>query len=151
MNSPAGDLTSTIDSTLQNMEAQQAQTFAPDYLQEQEALHNSLIETKQAIEDTITTQDPANDPSGDEEASEEDTFNLKGPQGSTVEGAVNTIQNGAQGQDGPILSVTTAQGDVIYYRGNRIDSIERWDGAVLRNITVDDNNNLIAADITYPD
>ena len=147
----AGDLTtSTIDNTLNQMEAQQTQTFAPDYLQAQAALHDSLIDTKQAIEDTISTQ---NVKTGSEEtASDNTSIELKGPRGDGEyhDTTAGTAQNLIP-QDGPILSVTTAQGDVIYYRGSRIDSIERWDGAILRDIAVDKDNNLIAAQITYPD
>ncbi|MCX5712635.1 MAG: hypothetical protein NTY47_06175, partial [Candidatus Omnitrophica bacterium] len=37
------------------------------------------------------------------------------------------------------------------YKGSVIDSIERKDGAILRNLTLDENNNLLDTEITYPD
>ena len=63
-----------------------------------------------------------------------------------IEEAANT-----PGPDGAILSVTTQDGDIVHYAGSAISSIEKKDGTVLRDLVIDGNNNLLAAEITYID
>jgi len=148
----AGDL---IENTLERMNAEQSQTFAPAYLQNQQALHDGMISQKQAIEEA------ANLRYGTASATRvpnqtEPTIELKGPRGGsspelTTATPPLTGEPATLTQDEAILSVTTGEGDIIHYRDGAIESIERPDGTILRNIALDADNNLIAAEITYAD
>ncbi len=156
----AGDL---IDYSIDKLNAEQSQTFAPAYLQDQQAMHEELISQKQAIEDGAAlqtlTQDTLASDSADS-SSDVASIELQGPTGGegvismALEGAaiplLASVENLSSGQSSA-LSLTTEAGDVIYYIGNTIDRIERADGTILRNIILDANNNLQDADIIYAD
>jgi YD repeat-containing protein len=151
----AGDL---IEATLNRQYQEQAQTFGPAYLESQQASAESLITQKQAVEDNSTY---LNSLSAAQPAPAEETLTMQGPRGG---GAVSTTYSvstlgerptqqtqGTASSDGSVLSITTAAGDIINYKNNKIDSIEKKDGTIIRNIVVDENNNLITAEITYVD
>ncbi|MDD5436751.1 MAG: hypothetical protein PHX20_04315, partial [Candidatus Omnitrophica bacterium] len=158
----AGDLVETV---LNRQSDNQAQTFAPSYLQNQQAIQESIISQKQDAENFANSVSAAGiidsavpQPEGD------NSVTLQGPRGG---GGAKTVQpmasasaedggaSQAGGQSGdadaPILSITAASGDVIHYKNNAIDSIKKTDGTILRNIVVDENDNLIGAEITYSD
>nr|MBP7056827.1 hypothetical protein [Candidatus Omnitrophota bacterium] len=69
----AADLT---EATLNNMTSQQSQTFAPEYLQSQEAIHQEIIDQEQAIEYAGYTQAITTSEVGLPEA---ETLELQGP------------------------------------------------------------------------
>ncbi len=153
----AGDI---AVSALDSLNDSQAQTFAPNYLQKQEAIHESVVDQKNMIEAFSVTQSPLTI-SGDIEPPKEETLDLKGPMvGASVEAATNTvsyIEPYGDGElpvipsDGAILSVTTQEGDVIHYIGSAIDYIERADGSILRELLFGSEGELLGAEITYPD
>ena len=149
----AGDL---INAALEQQYKDQSQTFAPSYLQNQQSSVEALISQKQTIEDTITTQNLLT--SADTQPPDDESIDLKGPRGggesSTVtQSSVETQASSVAGptEDPSIITVTTETGDVVHYKGDSIDSIERNDGAVLNSITLDGDNNLVGAEITYSD
>ncbi|MDP2928607.1 MAG: hypothetical protein Q8O01_00905, partial [Candidatus Omnitrophota bacterium] len=152
----AGDL---ISAALERQYQEQSQTFAPSYLQNQQSAAESMISQKQAIEDSmaaqnITTPAPDTPPPADE------SLDLKGPRGASGGQAtastapaqtVLSKESEASSQSSAALSVTTQAGDVIHYKDSRIASIEKKDGAVLRDLILDEKNNLLGAEIRYPD
>lgn len=145
----AGD---PISIALDNLNAAQNQTFAPAYLQSQQTAVESLIEQKQTIEDTLNLQNAQSQPSDTDDTG----LSLKGPIGgvSTVSTQSSATQvNGleAQPEESARISLTTQAGDIIHYLDGAIDFIERADGTVLRNITIDSNNDLVGSDVTYTD
>ncbi|GEM_PF-5901024 len=166
----AGDL---IETVLDRQYDEQSQTFAPSYLQDQQVLQENVIAINQDAEnfqDTVTasTQDQA----VAQPESDDTSLSLQGPRGGS-EGSIAPLAAAATSQtpepsasDGqgtpdsgaPILSVTTAAGDIIHYKAGQIDSIEKKEGdsfiiirRVQDKIFVDANNNLMNAEIVYPD
>ena len=120
----AGDL---INAALEQQYKDQSRTFAPDYLQNQQSAAESLVSQKQAIEDSMNTQNLMT--SADTQPPPDETIDLKGPRGgsggeSTAnKAAMQTLsEGGAAPQDGAVLSVTTQAGDVIHYKDGQIDS-----------------------------
>lgn len=148
----AGDL---INAALEQQYKDQSQTFAPSYLQSQQSAAESIISQKQAIENTINTQNLLN--STNTQPPTEETLDLKGPRGGSDSGetasnvVMQTLSEGGATQNGAVLSVTTQAGDVIHYKDGQIDSIEKSDGTILQNLTLDENNNLLGAEIIHPD
>jgi hypothetical protein len=145
----AGDL---INVVLEQQCAEQSQTFAPTYLQNQQTAVENLITQKQSIENALSTQDILNNAII---TPPEESLDLQGPCSSSEGGGgANMLMMQGEGGDpsmGFVLSVTTQAGDVINYRDGAIYSIEKEDGSVLTNIVVDENNNLLGAEITYSD
>ena len=145
----AGDL---IDTTLNKQYEEQSQTFAPAYIKSQQANNEALISQKQAIED-FSNQTAS--PSIQTQSSVNDSITLQGPKsgsgGQTMAVSSMNVTADEPETGETVLSVTTQAGDVIYYREGAIDHIEKKDGTVLRNIVVDENNNLLEAGITYID
>ena len=152
----AGDL---IDTVLNKQTDAQAQTFAPSYLQNQQAMQESIIGQKQDAENFASSVSAVNSASSNnkQQSSDDASLPLKGPRGgrsaSIAKAATASaqVQQQASDSNNPVLSVTTAAGDVINYKNNAIDSVQKKDGTVLTNIVVDANNNLVGARITYKD
>ena len=152
----AGDL---IDTVLNKQTDAQAQTFAPSYLQNQQAMQESVIGQKQDAENFASSVSAVNSASSNnkQQSSDDASLPLKGPRGgrsaSIAKAATASaqVQQQASDSNNPVLSVTTAAGDVINYKNNAIDSVQKKDGTVLTNIVVDANNNLVGARITYKD
>ncbi|MCX5678862.1 MAG: cysteine peptidase family C39 domain-containing protein [Candidatus Omnitrophica bacterium] len=152
----AGDLAAT---TLENLNQEQSQTFAPDYLQNQQTASQSMITQKQDVEDTINSQaQTANNISGNTKESSDNSIELQGPKsassgqaGATSSSTIIEEAANAPEGDGAILSVTTGDGDIVHYADGAISSIEKKDGTVLRDLVIGENNELIAANITYKD
>ncbi|UCD55693.1 MAG: hypothetical protein JSV93_02590, partial [Candidatus Omnitrophota bacterium] len=146
----AGDLYSPID----EFNEQQSQQFAPDYVNNQQTTLEHLVNQKQDIENTINIQDLTG--SQEEPPSEEDILNLQGPKGEIADGVVLT-EPPAEGeaeqplQLEPVFSFVTEDGDIIHYADNEIDYIEKKDGTIFWNVVLDENNNLLDADIEYTD
>jgi len=147
----AGDLINTV---LEQQYKDQSQTFAPQYLQAQQTAAESLVDQKQAITDYINPI-PASAQTDLGATQTDESLPLRGPiAGEQSASGVNLVagaQSAPVAEDSPIISLTTASGDVIHYRGSAIDYIEKQDGTVLRNIVVDINNNLLGAEISFPD
>ncbi|MFA6142320.1 MAG: cysteine peptidase family C39 domain-containing protein [Candidatus Omnitrophota bacterium] len=160
----AGDL---IDTTLERLNAQQSQTFAPSYLQNQQSVQETLVSQKQDIENFSVNQAAANNATTS--AATDETLDLKGPM-STDTGAVlmaatvpgdgsSQGSGGGDPQGDSVLSITTQAGDVIHYKGGAIDYIEKKneDGSftVIKRVEglefVDSSNNLKNAEIIYAD
>ncbi|MDD5174666.1 MAG: hypothetical protein PHV48_07595, partial [Candidatus Omnitrophica bacterium] len=148
----AGDL---IGTALENQYKEQSQTFAPAYLKNQQSAVESLISQKQDISDAINAQSAGLSKSIQNSSSAAESLDLKGPRGDsgsrTAAAPAAAEGESAPVDDGAILSVTTQDGDIIRYKGSIIDSIEKKDGTVLRELTLDEDNNLIGAEITYAD
>ena len=149
----AGDL---IEATLNKQYAEQSQTFAPSYINSQQANSEALINQKQAIEDATNVQGVTTQvASTSVETTADDSVTLQGPKGgsgkSTAASSEISTQSLTSQDDSSVLSVTTQAGDVIYYKEGAIDYIQRKDGTILRNIVVDENDNLTDAEITYSD
>ena len=66
-----------IDSIIDDQSREQSQTFAPAYLQEQQAIHESLISQKQDTEDNLLIQNTTL--SQDEALIAEENVDLQGP------------------------------------------------------------------------
>ncbi|MDP3730679.1 MAG: hypothetical protein Q8R14_04040, partial [Candidatus Omnitrophota bacterium] len=150
----AGDL---INAALEQQYKEQAQTFAPAYLQTQQAAAEALISQQQANEDYMASQTAVQTTSSDAGQGEEPVIELKGPRGGAENTVITTaayqtatVQT-ASASDSAVLSITTVEGDIIRYKDGAIDSIEKKDGTVLRNIILDENNNLLGAEIIHPD
>ena len=150
----AGDLYS-IDEVLDRQYDEQSSTFAPDYVQSQQSIHEDLISIQQDIENFDYTA--AESSTADTQETEEDALDLQGPTGSSDEpvlyaAAASEGDGGAEPpQEGAILSITTQDGDVIHYQDGSIYSIDKADGTVIRNIALDSDGNLLDADIEYTD
>ena len=143
----AGDL---IEATLNKQYAEQSQTFAPSYINSQQANSEALINQKQAIEDATNVQGVTTQvASTSVETTADDSVTLQGPKGgsgkSTAASSEISTQSLTSQDDSSVLSVTTQAGDVIYYKEGAIDYIQRKDGTILRNIVVDENDNLTDA------
>lgn len=128
----AGDL---VNTALDQQYKDQSQTFAPAYLQTQQAAAESLISQKQAAEDAISAQNlmtPA-----DTQPQPDALLDLKGPVGGSGSGTVAahaTPQTSAEEnstQDDSVISVTTEAGDVIRYKAGWVESVVKKDGTVL--------------------
>ena len=151
----AGDL---INTALEQQYKDQSQTFAPSYLQNQQSAAESLVSQKQDIEDAISTQNLTTSTANTQPPVDE-SLDLKGPRGASggqiaannATAQTLTQEGTTPSQNGAILSVTTQAGDVIHYKDSLIDSIEKKDGTVLKNLISDNNNGLIGAEIKYPD
>ena len=153
----AGDI---AVSALDNLNDSQAQTFAPNYLQKQETIHEAIVDQKQAIEEFGANQ-AALTTSGVIEPPAEEKLDLKGPIGGSSGKAVVSMASYTQpsedggtpatSSDGAVLSITTQEGDVIHYRGSAIDYIERPDGSTLRNLRFGVDGSLLDAEIAYQD
>ncbi len=144
----AGDL---IDTVLNKQADAQTQTFAPSYLQNQQAMQESVINQHQDAENfasTVSAVSASSTTNNTQQSSGDALLPLKGPRGGgsapTAKAMVAQGQNAAQtsGSTSPVLNVTTSAGDVINYKDGAIDSIQKKNGTILRNIVVDDNNNL---------
>ncbi|MFA4982414.1 MAG: interleukin-like EMT inducer domain-containing protein, partial [Candidatus Omnitrophota bacterium] len=166
----AGDLAGRMtDATLKRLDAEQAQTFAPDYLQNQQALHQDLVNLNQDIEDyNNTILSAPSDGAGTGSEPVNDPVELKGPMGSSiiaipdpifdfpnVKGCLEDLlspENGEAG--GALMSVTTQSGDIIHYKQDgRIDYIETVSDPVIRlirGLSVEDGV-LMEAVIEYRD
>ena len=150
----AGDL---IDTTLNKQYEEQSQTFAPAYIKSQQANNEAMVTQKQAVEDAANTQGIAvQSASASTQTTADDSITLQGPKGGSASKSSSaisaaTMQSLTSQDNSSVLSVTTSAGDVIYYKDGAIDYIAKKDGTVLRNIVVDENNNLLVADITYTD
>lgn len=152
----AGDL---LDSSIEKLTTDQSQTFGPQYLQEQQTTQEGLIATKQAIEDAPSTQNLTT--SEAVETPPDETLPLQGPKGgsgpTSLDTGSSTIYSlSSEGSptpsgDGSVLSVTTQSGDIIHYKNGQVDYVEQKDGTILRNIVVDENNNLVSCELTYTD
>ncbi|MFH0764485.1 MAG: hypothetical protein V1927_05725 [Candidatus Omnitrophota bacterium] len=158
----AGDL---IEVTLDRQAQAQAETFAPAYLKNQQVKQETLIVQKQDIEDFLN----ANLLSTDTKVTPiEETLPLKGPmstegapvlQAAAASGGESPQGSGGDPQSDSILSIITQAGDIIHYKDGVIDYVEKKneDGSftVIRRIAgldfVDGSNNLLNAEITYPD
>jgi hypothetical protein len=146
-----------IDTTLEHLEADQSQTFAPAYLQSQQALHEDLIARQQAIEDAANYQAAAASQTEPSDANaNSETLDLKGPIGGsdlTTSNAILTqvTQSESPETDSSVISVTTSAGDIIYYRDGQIYRIEKKDGIILQGLLINEDNELVAANITFPD
>ncbi|MFH1189521.1 MAG: hypothetical protein V1682_02380, partial [Candidatus Omnitrophota bacterium] len=158
---------SSIENSIEKLNIEQSQTFAPAYVQDQQVIHESMVAQKQFIEDSVNAQSLAGgSPAVEATESDEDaSIELQGPKagGSSGEGQA-AIMSMAVGEpstpeEGAILSVTTESGDVIHYRGGQIESIETKDSSGGKIIIigiegmelVDVDNNLLNAEITYTD
>ncbi|MEI6862829.1 MAG: hypothetical protein WCK38_00300, partial [Candidatus Omnitrophota bacterium] len=159
----AGDLAGI---TLDKLNDEQSRSFAPQYLKNQQAIHEGLIAQKQAIEDGTINAGPslsANLSASDTTPADSETgIKLQGPKRSSdnvqamPEAAAETPQESVNDS---VLSVTTASGDVIHYKNGAIDYIEKKDASgniiIIKRITgldfVDADNNLLNAEIIYPD
>lgn len=140
------------ESTIERLNNQQTQLFAPSYLQSREETQSALVSQMQATEDAMNTQSLVI--SSNIEAPQEETADLKGPAGgSLAPGAQVALASGEDplAGSGPDISVTTQAGDVIHYVNGVIDRVEQADGTILRNIVVDEADNLLRADIVYTD
>ncbi|MBN2453704.1 MAG: hypothetical protein JXB40_05555 [Candidatus Omnitrophica bacterium] len=176
----AGDLSENnlLNQTLDNLNSEQSSTFAPQYLQDQQAIHQSLIDQMQFIEDATVSQAAetpavAADESADEEQGEPD-IGLVGPKtavssqsdSGTPEGSALILeeagtytQTSSDEDNGAILSITTQTGDIIHYRGGLIDKVETKDSSggkvTIERISgaelLDTDNNLANARVTYLD
>ena len=139
-----------LDTVLQKQSQQQTQTFAPSYLQTQQSVTQSVVDQKQAVEDAINMQTAVNT-----QPPPAETLDLKGPRGGgggqTANATMKAATTGSPTQNGSVLSVTTQAGDVINYKDGQIDSIQKSDGTLLKNITLDENNNLLGAEIIHTD
>ncbi|MFA5146202.1 MAG: LamG-like jellyroll fold domain-containing protein [Candidatus Omnitrophota bacterium] len=161
----AGDL---IDITMDKLNADQSQTFAPEYLQSQQAIHEDIISQQQAMEygmnlqASLTTEQHVSD--GSELEPDSLDIELQGPKGGMAPqsyGAAPYVLMGGSPdpqEEGAILSVTTAIGDVIHYKDGKIDYIEKKDASgdiIIRALQgqdlVDEDNNLLNAEIAYYD
>jgi len=111
----------------------------------------------QDIENVISTQNL-----GTEEIQREPedvSLELKGPSLASegvplnTEGAVQEeASSSPPAQDNAIFSVTTQEGDIIYYENSSIKRIEKVDGIVFSDLLIDeDTGDLIDAKIEYPD
>ncbi|MFH1593779.1 MAG: LamG-like jellyroll fold domain-containing protein, partial [Candidatus Omnitrophota bacterium] len=156
----AGDF---IDNTLEKQYNDQSQMFAPDYLKAQQSLHESITAQKQDMEDSMNTLDYKRTSSDETQSSEAEVLDLKGPGSVGVvspSSEPEQLENTGDGnkssgdepfQEGAILSVTTEAGDIIYYLNNKIHKIEMADGTIFRNIRLDEESNLLDAEMEYPD
>ncbi|MBU0605359.1 MAG: hypothetical protein KKH77_03630, partial [Candidatus Omnitrophica bacterium] len=152
---------SSIDNSIEKLSIEQSQTFAPGYIQDQQAIHESMIDQKQFVEDIMNTQSLVTSASTSEtsDIDPDESIELQGPKGSySVEPTVDPSAamapaNSAapSGNADSVLSVTTQSGDIIYYLNNKIDRIEQEDGTVLRDLLIDEAGNLLAANIAYSD
>ena len=151
----AGDL---IDTVLNKQTDAQAQTFAPSYLQNQQSIQQGVVSQQQDAENfannvsAVTTATTNNTQASTDDSS----LPLKGPRSGGSSSGVKAAVAGqaastTSGSTNPVMSVTTAAGDIINYQNNAIFSIQKKDGTVLTNIVVDANNNLTGAQITYTD
>lgn len=147
----AGDL---INAALEQQYKDQSQTFAPSYLQNQQNAAENLVNQKQAIADSVSAQNLTN--STNIQPPPDTTLDLKGPRGggqvtnnATVQMVATTSSPFPQNE--AILSITTQAGDIINYKNNAIDSIQKKDDTIVKNIILDQNNNLLGAQITHPD
>ncbi len=146
----AGDL---IDFTLEKQYVEQSQTFAPQYLKGSHEANSNLVAQKDAIEAFIRTQN-AKSSAAPEAQVTGDELRIVGPKlsyGVRADGSVVLVDGSTQSNEGSIVSVTTESGDVIYYRDGSIYYIERPDGTVIQNVVLGGNNELLDADIIYPD
>ena len=151
----AGDL---INAALEQQYKDQAQTFAPAYLQNQQSSAESLISQKQDISDAITAQNISLSVNISNSSTVE-SLDLNGPRGDA--GSAIVMQSpvqaqaiseaGSSGEDSAIIKVTTETGDIIRYKGGSIDSIERQDGTIITGIEMYENNELKNALLSYPD
>lgn len=157
----AGDL---AEQTIDKVNADQSQMFAPAYLQDQQAIHEELVSQRQAVEDTLAAQSLTTTQSTHDltQADSDIAIKLQGSRGGDsgqaaaitaypALTAAPTEDAATSGDNDAVLSVTTQAGDIIHYLNNQIASIERKDGTVLRDLVIDENNNLVAANITYED
>ncbi|MDP2912999.1 MAG: hypothetical protein Q8N91_03220, partial [Candidatus Omnitrophota bacterium] len=145
----AGDF---LDSSLDRLNTEQSQTFAPQYIQYQQASHEALIDLNQNIENFVFDPNSGTVATIDETSMTDEPLPLKGPQGGFSGEPMPYAPQSEQVllNDGA-SSFTTSKGDIVYYRGSTITSIRKKDGTVIGNITLDAGNNLIEADIRYPD
>ncbi|MDP2913713.1 MAG: RHS repeat domain-containing protein, partial [Candidatus Omnitrophota bacterium] len=141
-----------IDITLQTLNSEQSHTFGPAYLQDQQASHEALIDLNQNIENFAFDPNSRTVATSDETSMTDEPLPLKGPQGGFSGEPMPYAPQSEQVllNDGA-SSFTTSKGDIVYYQGSAITSIRKKDGTVIGNITLDAGNNLIEADIRYPD
>lgn len=153
----AGDFAALV---LERQEEAQAQAFAPDYLRGQQAMRKSMVLTKQAIEDdsSFNAQKLAS-PIKREEASV-DLIKPRGGGDPSVNlnplAALNALNflnpDDLSGDIDPTWqSVITTENDTVYYSDGRIERVDRHDGVAIRNIVLNDSNELIKAVIEYAD
>ncbi|MFA4981152.1 MAG: hypothetical protein WC592_01605, partial [Candidatus Omnitrophota bacterium] len=161
----AGDLANWATDTINRQDAEQTQTFAPAYLQNQQALHQDLVNLNQDIED-YQSQLSSSLAEGSEPAAEnadDDKVSLKGPMGSGETGGLVSMDASGEGSpiqslpgldEGALLSVTTSAGDIIHYKADgKIDYIETINDPVIqliRNLDIQ-NGELIGATVEYRD
>ena len=142
----AADLT---EATLNNMTSQQSQTFAPEYLQSQEAIHQEIIDQKQAIEDAGYIQAITTSEVGLPEA---ETLELQGPKsgdsGVPAEGneeyVTGETSNSHQADEEQVVLVTSESGDEIRYRNGVVDTVTKTDGTV-----IDYENGVVSKVLKY--
>jgi len=140
----AGDL---IDYALEKQYVEQSQTFGPQYLKGRQDANQFIIDNKQTVEDFIRTQNSRSSSQSSSEPTKDDSLRIIGPKlsyGVARDGAVTLLDSSNIEEGGGIVSITTEQGDTIHY-------IERPDGTVIQNIVLGENNELLDADIIYPD
>jgi len=136
----AGDFYSASD----DFNEQQSQQFAPDYLNNQQEAHDDLINLNQSIEDAIALQGLKDNEVT--RSAEEIDPDLKGANSIVMSGSEEIIAGASNEeppnslpptQESPIFSITTEEGDVIYYQENKIVKIKKQDGTVFENIIFD--------------
>ncbi|NQU94837.1 MAG: hypothetical protein HQ549_01220, partial [Candidatus Omnitrophica bacterium] len=148
----AGDF---INVALEEAAVEQTQMFAPEYLQNQQAVQENLISKQKDIENALATF-TQNDLTA-AEPEEEASLELQGPNGA-IEISQTPIGNepAVEGEGDPptedtVFSITTQDGDIIYYRDNAIERVEKADGTIIRDIVLDDAGQLLDAIIEYTD
>ena len=154
-----------IDITLDKLNTDQSQVFAPQYLQDQQVIHEGIVDQKQDIEDSIALQNlTAQNISDTTQESSDNSIALQGPKSGGSEPATTTTTMTMTGsstpqEEGAVLSITTESGDIIHYKDGQIEGIETKDSAggtiLIQRIVgldlVDADNNLLNAEITYAD
>ena len=143
---------------IDNFNKEQAQQFAPDYIVKQQAINEGRVEAQQAIDDFLGAQLLSDNAISITE--KEEPVNLKGPRGSGGEAAGLPSESGIPETrnltvDGTSndaeFSLTTQNGDVIYYQGNAIVKVVTHDGTIFTSIDLYDDNELRNADVEYAD
>jgi len=155
----AGELYSPIDA----FNEQHSNQFAPDYVNNQQNAHESLVSHDQDVESALVmqavTQNSTQD-SADAEESQED-IELQGPSGVAEEPTEEPAAYEGLLLEAPMYTmaatisapiyVTVETGDVVRFQDGQVTSIEKADGRIFQNLILDASNNLVSGEIVYLD
>jgi len=155
----AADIYSIASGRIDKFNEDQTAQFAPDYLAKKQTSQESLIDQMQAVEDFILVDTLSSDKTTE---AGDLSLDLRGPIIGSEEAGIQSVsdassqeilqESASTQENNSIFSITTQQGDIIYYENGVIQKIEKVDGTVFNDLLLDENTgDLINATVEYSD